>query len=224
MKNVALVIMAKEPRAGLTKTRLCPPFSYQHAAEFAEAILLDTLDLVNQIKEIQLAIAITPPTAQNYFEKIIPDQGILVPVEGHDIGECIYYAMTQLLSAGYKKVIALNADGPSLPIEHIYAAIKVLDEKEVVLGPGEDGGYYLIGVKKIQKNIFKNIEWSTDRVFKKTIENIEKLGLSYEVTPSWYDIDTASDVQRLYAEIKNLQPDRLMYTRRFFDVHPINVC
>ena len=146
-KSTVIVIMAKQPRIGFTKTRLCPPFSPQQAADFYKALLLDTLDLVGSIPDIQLAVAITPASGHDYFKKISPDGAIIVPVDGADIGECLAKTTDFLFSAGFEHVIALNADGPSLPRDYLVQAVNLLNDADLVLGPGEDGGYYLVGLK-----------------------------------------------------------------------------
>ena len=98
MKNTAvLVVMAKQPRAGSTKTRLCPPFSPEQAAAFSECLLLDTFDLAGSLPGVQLAAAITPASARAYFEHITPPGTILLPVDGADIGQCLSQSFEALV-------------------------------------------------------------------------------------------------------------------------------
>ena len=209
--------MAKQPRVGFTKTRLCPPFSLQQAADFYEALLLDTLDLVGRIPEIQLAIAITPASAINYFKKISPAGTILFPVDGADIGECLIKTTEFLFSGGYDQVIALNADGPSLPVDYLIQAFKLLNETDLVLGPGEDGGYYLVGLNKPSPEIFQHIDWSTALVLEQTLIGAKKLGLRYRLTPAWFDVDTINEVLRIKADLSQIPSTNLVHTRTFFE-------
>lgn len=213
--NPILVVMAKEPEVGSTKTRLCPPLSLTEAARLYEALLLDTLSLCSNLEGIDLAIAVTPPESKEYFYKIRPQNALILPVACEDIGACLKKVLGELIKQGYPKVLALNSDGPTLPPENIYRAVKLLDESDLVLGPGEDGGYYLIGVKQLHENIFNHIEWSTPRVLAQSLARAEDAGLSTTLLPYWYDVDTADDIQRLQEEIDLISPDRLIHTRRY---------
>ncbi|MCK4899822.1 MAG: DUF2064 domain-containing protein, partial [Anaerolineales bacterium] len=91
---------------------------------------------------------------------------------------------------------------------------------DLVLGPGEDGGYYLIGVKQLHENIFNHIEWSTPRVLAQSLARAEDARLSTTLLPYWYDVDTADDIQRLQEEIDLISPDRLIHTRRYLLENP----
>lgn len=212
----AIIIMAKQPRAGKTKTRLCPPFTIEGAAVLFEALLRDTIELAAGLEGIQLAIAISPPEARAYFSSISPPGTLLLPIEGANIGICLEKALEGLLERKFKKVIALNADGPSLPREYLVDAFRLLDSNDVVLGPGEDGGYYLVGLKQMNADIFADIPWSTSAVLEKTLAQAAQSGLRTALTPTWYDVDIPADVDRLIKEINGLPAGRLPYTRRFF--------
>ncbi len=216
MLEAALVIMAKEPVKGGTKTRLCPPLNLNEAAQLYEAFLLDTLTLVSNIGGLKIAVAVTPPNAVDYFQKITSSETILLPVDCKDIGECLVNTLGRLLALGYPKALALNSDGPTLPSEYIERAVNLLDEHDIVYGPSEDGGYYLVGLKRIYKELFQNISWSTSAVLEQSLANLQQLGLNVALLPEWYDIDTASDLPRLLSDLERLSPDSLTQTRRFF--------
>ena len=220
MNTTALIIMAKEPKIGATKTRLCPPLSLQEAAKLYDALLRDTIALVAQLPTIDLAIAVTPPDSTAYFENISPAKTHLIPVACKDIGDCLAQVISQLIKQGYTKVIAFNTDGPSLPPEIIQKAVYLLDKHDLVFGPAEDGGYYLVGQKQYHPNIFTQIDWSTSRVLKQTLAKTAKTGLNIALLPSWYDIDTIDDIERLHTELKTLAPHKLIHTRRFFEQWP----
>jgi uncharacterized protein len=217
MSEAALVVMAKQPQPERTKTRLCPPFTPLEAAQFYEALLKDTLSLAASIDELHLAVAITPPESHAYFQSIAPAGTLLLPVTGVDIGECLIRALSALLERGYNRALALNADGPSLPPGYLRQAVKALEENDLVLGPGEDGGYYLVGLKKMQVDLFQNITWSTSQVLKQTLLRAESLKLDVAMNLPWYDVDLPADVDRLRQELQHLPPERLVYSRRFFE-------
>jgi rSAM/selenodomain-associated transferase 1 len=216
MKQPALVIMAKEPAVGRTKTRLCPPLTPIEAASLYTALLRDTIALGERVENVQLAIAVTPPQASGYFRQITPMGTLILPVACADIGECLSRVQSSLLAAGHPKVIALNSDGPTLPPTYLRQAIVQLDSTDVVLGPSDDGGYYLIGLKQPHPELFDGIAWSTDQVMDQTRARARDLRLVVAELPPWYDVDTADDLARLQAELATLPGGTLPHTRRFF--------
>lgn len=221
MKEAVLVIMAKEPRVGYTKTRLCPPLTQDEAAGLSDAMLRDTIALVADLPATDLAVAVTPAEAHPYFEEITPPGTHLLAVEGLDIGLCLQQALETLLGLGYSKVLALNADGPSLPVAYIQQAVIQLAAQDVVLGPNDDGGYYLIGLKKPAPGLFSGISWSTPQVLAQTLLQAGELGLQVGLLPAWFDVDTAEDLQRLVADLDQLSPEHLVFTRTFLSASDI---
>lgn len=216
MGKPILVIMAKEPAVGRTKTRLCPPLTPVEAVALTEALLRDTIGLASGLAGVQMAIAVTPPEAVDAFRRFSSPGTILVPVAGADIGDCLNHVLNRLLAEGHPQAIALNADGPSLPVTYLQQAFARLDGADVVLGPNDDGGYYLIGLAQPHPGLFRDIEWSTKHVTAQTLNQAEALGLSVALLPPWYDVDTADDLDRLRDDLENLPAGALPHTRRFF--------
>lgn len=206
--------MAKEPKIGHTKTRLTPPLSPLNATRLYEALLRDTIELISEIEIIDLAIAVTPPESNQYFEKISPASTLIIPVTCADIGDCLKKVLGKLLDRGYSKVMALNADSPALPVEYILEAIQQLDTKDLVFGPTQDGGYYLVGLKQLYENIFCDIEWSTDKVLSESLSKAEQLGLKTWILSTWFDVDSADDVKQLEAKLNEFPNQSLYYTRQ----------
>jgi len=196
-----VVVMAKRPVPGKTKTRLCPPLTPLEAAELYEALLRDTIGLVSSLRGIELAIAITPRTAVEQMGTFAPRGARILAVEGADIGECLVGAMGLLFSEGFTRVVAVNSDGPTLPAEYIERAVAMLTDSDVVLGPAEDGGYYLIGLRQTQPGLFADIAWSSSRVAAQTLERAAAAGLTVAQLPSWYDVDTPAELERLREEL-----------------------
>jgi len=217
MGRTAVVIMAKEPAAGRTKTRLCPPLSPLEAAELSEALLLDTIDLVSRLTGVWLGVAVTPASAVAAFRVRVPHDALVLAAEGEDIGACLSQITGQLLAEGASRVMAVNSDGPTLPPAYLEQARALLDHHDVVLGPSEDGGYYLVGLRHPAPGIFHGIAWSTARVMAQTLERAATLGLSVALLPPWYDVDTGADLERLRADLRILPLPTLPSTRRFFD-------
>jgi rSAM/selenodomain-associated transferase 1 len=209
--------MAKQPQVGKTKTRLCPPLSFAQAASLYQALMRDMIELAHRIPGCVLGVAITPPGSKPFFENIVPAGTLLLPVEADDIGGCLNLTTTSLLEQGFRKVVALNADGPSLSPELIRLALLELDRQDVVLGPSRDGGYYLIGIKEAHPELFQDIPWSTSHVTARTLERGREHGLEILLLPEWYDVDTPGDLKFLLGEMENNPGLNLVHTRQFAD-------
>jgi rSAM/selenodomain-associated transferase 1 len=222
LRRSVVVIMAKRPEVGRTKTRLCPPLSPSGAAELYEALLNDTIALVSSLQGIRLAVAVTPPAAIIGWQPGVPEDALLLPVAGADIGVCLSQATGRLFAEGFARVLALNSDGPTLPAAHLERARSLLERSDVVLGPSEDGGYYLVGLRRPSPDLFRDIAWSTARVMPQTLDRAVALGLSVALLPSWYDIDTGADLERLRAELACLPRHALAWTRRFIARHDVS--
>ena len=220
--RTVVIIMAKEPAAGRTKTRLCPPLSESDAAQLAEAVLFDTIDLVSRLSGVRLAIAVTPPRAVAAFRHRVPHDALLLPVAGEDIGACLRQATGCVFAEGYARAMAIGSDGPTLPLAYLERAGELLGRHDVVLGPSEDGGYYLVGLRHPAPGLFEGIAWSTSRVMEQTVDRAAALGLSVALLPPWYDVDTAADLERFRAELDILPGPTLTWTRRFFDARRLD--
>jgi rSAM/selenodomain-associated transferase 1 len=214
-RKTVIVVMAKAPRPGDTKTRLTPILTAAQAAKLYEALLWDTIELLQGLAWADLALAISPPESKPYFERHTPVGTHLLPIEGVDIGDCLDQAVRYLIDQGYGKVIALNADGPSLPVDYLSQADQLLDDHDVVFGEGEDGGYYLVALKTVHSKIFKGIAWSTPSVLEQSLAKADAMDLLVATTPKWYDIDTIQDLKMLRDTLPGMDNERLVHTRRF---------
>ncbi len=213
-REAVIIVMAKQPIVGQAKTRLSPFLTAEEAARVYEALLWDTIELVAQASEVaDLAIAITPPAAIQYFEDNAPPGARFFPVAGLNIGACLDQVLSAALVLGYPKAIAINSDGPSLPPVVLEQAVTSLDDADVVIGPGEDGGYYLIGMKQTSAELFTSIDWSTPLVLRQTLARAATLGRRVSLTRPWYDIDTPDDLLRLQAELHSTHRPGLAKTR-----------
>jgi hypothetical protein len=144
----AVVVFAKAPRAGAVKTRLCPPLSPAAAARLYRCFLLDTLDRVQTLPGVTPAVAYAPGRARAFFAAARPGM-LLVPPGGGDLGARMARVVERLLGGGFAAVVILGADSPTLPGSHLRAAVRLLGSAAAdgVIGPSEDGGYYLIGLR-----------------------------------------------------------------------------
>jgi rSAM/selenodomain-associated transferase 1 len=217
MPQTAVVIMAKVPDAGTVKTRLCPPLSPQEAAMLYHAFLLDKIVQVRTLKAAIPAIAYTPCAGRRFFTELAADF-ILLPQQGADLGERLANSLARLLAEGYSGALAIDSDTPTLPTAYLQQAVDLIatSKTDVVLGPSEDGGYYLIGLNQVHQELFENIAWSTDAVMPQTVRRAEAKGLHIARLPPWFDVDTPPDLERLRAALARMAGKAPRHTRQFF--------
>ena len=214
--NRALIVMAKKPWPGETKTRLSPPLTPKDAAALYRCLLLDTLELMSRLQSTRGVVAYAPTHAQQYFQEIVPDGFELVPQLGLNLGERLDNVLRRCLERGYGQAVVMNSDGPTLPADYLLRAFRCLDDGDVdvVLGPSDDGGYYLIGLKQPCSALF-DIVMSTSTVFQETMERARRQGLRVTCLPPWYDVDTPEELRRLATEVSSLPDEVASNTRRF---------
>lgn len=213
----AIVVMAKQPEPGKVKTRLCPPLSPGQAADLYEAFFLDTVSLVSGIEHTDLFVAYDPDTARDFFSRIVSAAVKCIPQGSGDLGDRLVRISHRLFDLGYRKLIILASDTPLLPREVIRCAIARLDEIDVVLGPCDDGGYYLIGLRFCAPALFAGIPWSTSQVLDLTLQRAREAKMTWELLPHGYDIDTWEDAERLSMDLKGNaagDSDRCMRTKK----------
>jgi rSAM/selenodomain-associated transferase 1 len=216
----ALLVVAKRPAPGRTKTRLVPPLSAEQAAALYECFLCDTLDLMRQIPGVQPVVVYLPAGAETYFASLAPDFERLLQ-RGANLGARLDNALTCYLQRGYQRVVVMNSDGPTLPPACLTAAFdKLAGEADVVLGPCDDGGYYLIGVKRPVPRLLREVQMSTANVTTDTLNLAKEEGLRVELLPEWYDIDSAVSLARLMDELVEAPCQVAPHTRAFLEDHP----
>lgn len=202
----ALAIMTKAPQAGQVKTRLVPPLKPDEAAELNRFFLRDTTTTIANSATPKDACGIavyTPIGSESAYTNILPDKFRLLPQRGDRFGERLYFAALDLLKCGFESVCLIGSDSPTVPPKNFTQAVKLLQRPgdRVVLGPCEDGGYYLIGLKKPHKELFERIDWSTERVLAQTRQRAREIGLEVKLLPVGYDVDDSASLQRLCKEL-----------------------
>lgn len=213
-KPNVLLVVAKQPAPGQTKTRLCPPLNPPQAAELYDCFLRDTLDAMRKISGVRLVIGFLPEAAEGYFQQLAPDME-LVCQRGASLGERLDHLLTEALASGSKRAVVMDSDSPTLPVDYISQAFDQLADADVVLGPTRDGGYYLIGMKQPQPHLLRQVEMSTPRVLADTLALAEASGLSVALLPTWYDIDTIADLHKMGDEITMSSNGTAAATRRW---------
>jgi hypothetical protein len=196
----ALLVVAKRPEPGQAKTRLSPPLTAQQAADLYEAFLCDTLHLIRRVPGVRPILAYLPDEAAGYFRSLAPDFDLL-PQRGADLGARLDHALTHCLTHGFRQAVIMDSDSPTLPAAYLVRAFAALEAADVVLGPCDDGGYYLIGLKRPAPRLLRQVKMSTPDVVRDTLALAAAENLSVAQLPAWYDVDTASDLERLRAEL-----------------------
>jgi rSAM/selenodomain-associated transferase 1 len=199
----ALAVMAKAPRAGKVKTRLVPPLTYEQSAALNVCFLRDTTENIVAIEGAAGLISYTPVGDESLFDGLLPEGFALIAQRGDAFGERLLAAAEDILSCGFGAVCLIDSDSPTVPAEAFAQAVAELAKPgdRVVLGPSDDGGYYLIGLKKAHAEPFERITWSTATVCAETCERVTDAGLELVLLPTWYDVDDGATLAVLREEL-----------------------
>ena len=212
--NRALLVIAKRPAEGQTKTRLNPPFSDQEAAQLYECFLQDMLLVARAVPRVSRLINYWPLEAIGFFQQLAPEFE-LIPQLGDNLGQRLDNILTHCLTNGFDQVVITNSDSPTLPAAYLGRAFVLLNQADVVLGPCDDGGYYLIGLTRPQPRLLREVEMSTPSVLRDTLALAAEEGLRVALLPTWYDVDTVSGLNRLIEELRQAAAEVAPHTRRF---------
>jgi uncharacterized protein len=198
----AVAVMAKAPGLGPVKSRLHAALTPERATELYRCFLLDRLDALAGLPGVEPVVAFTPAEGREVLAALVPPGFRLIAQRGRDLGERLSNVLTGLLDEGHRGAIAVDSDSPTLPMSCVREAADRLEAgADLVLGPCEDGGYYLIGLRAPQRELFEGIPWSTERVLGLTLERARDHKLHTHLLPAWFDIDTEPDLRRLHAEM-----------------------
>jgi rSAM/selenodomain-associated transferase 1 len=204
--------MAKAPRVGEAKTRLVPAWTPEQAAGLSACFIRDAVENIAAAAPhaaIDGYIAHSPAGAAAEFAPLLVDGIRLLPSRRGGLGASLHDAAADLLATGYGAVCLINSDSPTLPSSLLVEAARALalPQDRIVLGPAEDGGYYLIGLKQPHARLFEEIAWSTPAVFAQTVDRAREIGLEPVVLPAWYDVDDLASLWRLDGELRDRSAD-----------------
>ena len=161
----AIIIMAKVPRAGNVKTRLQPFFTPAQSAEFAACLLRDTIEKVKALPH-KLIMAFSPESERSFFDEFSLTETLFHAQSGKDLGEKIFNAFEFAFRQNVDSAVMIGTDSPTFPPEYIEQSFKYLgNSADAVLGKTTDGGFYLIGLRHLKREIFVNVEWSSEKTF-----------------------------------------------------------
>ena len=198
--------MTKVPAPGQVKTRLTPPLTAEEAAGLNICFLQDVAESIADATTISSSCGVgvyTPRGEEAAYANILPRNFFLIPQRGDGFGERLISALEDLLAVGFESVCLINSDSPTAPGSVFAEAAKELAKPgdRMVIGPSDDGGYYLIGLKKPHPRLFEDIDWSTERVLDQTLQRAAERGIAVHQLPNAFDVDDQTTLQRLCDEL-----------------------
>jgi rSAM/selenodomain-associated transferase 1 len=202
-----LGVFVKVPVPGNVKTRLIPPLTPDEACELYRAFLGDLFARLKKTKKMAGTVfyAGADPAA---LRKIVPNRFQLIAQQGDTLGERMENAFRHLLSDGTSEACLIGSDSPDIPLAYIKRAYLKLKHKDVVFGPACDGGYYLIGLKRVIPELFRDIKWSSNTVLRSSLETVRSQQLTCSLLPVWYDVDDVETLSLLRTALIAKQIER----------------
>ena len=191
-----MLFFIKNPEKGKVKTRLASAVGDEIAVKLYRRFLLEMLSTLNR-GTFLFYLCFHPENSLSDLKSWLGDDYLFMPQQGADLGERMKNGFIDAFAMNFKRVVLIGSDIPDLPLEFIEEAFSSLQEKDVVIGPSFDGGYYLIGFKdkNFSFRVFEGIPWSTERVFEETIKVLEQEGLTVHTLQPLRDIDTIDDLK-----------------------------
>jgi rSAM/selenodomain-associated transferase 1 len=188
---IPLILFAKQPEPGLVKTRLQPELSLEQAAEVAKILLNKSIELAIQAWQGEVILAVWPDLQHAEIERVLAKYSIhaIQQVEG-DLGTKMFQAMQQF---GYPCAV-MGCDVPHCQPEVLKKTYENMQSGRNVIGPTQDGGYYLLGLQSQHQELFDLNAWGGDTVLAKTLHKAEALGMTFEVLEELQDIDSYTDL------------------------------
>ena len=195
LSSSKLIIFAKAPIAGTVKTRLQPQYSAQAAASLQEFFILNTVELASMLKNIDIELRCAPDDLHPVFQQCRRQYEITTkPQQGQGLGERMENALTEALTQ-YSRTVVIGTDCPEITPSYLNKAfLKLKQGADAVIGPAMDGGYVLLGLRRISPALFKNIRWGTDQVLSATQKNLRLLNWKWDELNTLRDVDTPEDL------------------------------
>jgi len=207
------ILFARTPVPGRVKSRFQPRLSPEQACALHCAATSDTAALLAEaLPHPALWLFLSEAASGSDADGPMAGEIVLPPrfrcalqSEGH-LGDRMGAAFTRALSGGARRVVIFGSDSPTLPRSVPPLAFHHLQESDLVVGPTDDGGYYLIGCRRFDPALFEGVEWSTPRTCAQTLANAAKLGYRASLLDRWFDLDSWSDIGRLLADARRGTP------------------
>ena len=222
--GLAIGVMARAPLPGRCKTRLLAAHGAEWVAGLYAAMLRDTLDGLQLVPADHYLVFVAPLEGDgaanprlpfDVLARHVPAPWELVAQQGADLGARIEYAFTLMFGRTASYALLSGSDAPSAPTEPLAeACAQEATRQQVLAGPSDDGGYYVIGMPRVEPRLMHGVPWSTPAVMETTRMRCRELGLVLRELPQWYDVDEPSDVMRLLDELRR-HPERAPRTAHF---------
>jgi len=193
--NKQLIIYARKPEAGKSKTRLGARIGHQQAAGVYARILYTYLgDLIysDVLRDVQFVLSVADEESVEFFNAAYPEFRVVIQVSD-ELGVRMKTSFANAFSSGVELAILTGSDIPMLNATMIFNAFERLKHTDVVFGPADDGGYYLVGMRYPGWDVFQDIPWSTEVVLQQTQARAAALGLDSELLPGTFDLDTVAE-------------------------------
>jgi rSAM/selenodomain-associated transferase 1 len=210
----AVIIMTKVPLAGTVKTRLHPVLSPEECAALAAAFLQDAFGKAQTVCR-RTILAISPFYELDKLKNILHSEPLFIEQTGADLGERIFNAFKFAFERNSDAVVMIGTDSPTFPADYIKQAFEKLKRSDAVLGKTTDGGFYLIGLRRLRREIFEDVEWSSPKTFEQTKRNIMRLNFILQEIPAWYDVDEPEDLYTLFTEFQTDERARKIAPKTF---------
>ena len=205
MGGAKALVFAKYPQAGQVKTRMAPPLTPEQASKLHLACLQTVFERLSSIRAFDISLWVTPDEQASRLCSLLGlseaqgrGQG------GGDLGARLKRAAASALGGEAGAVVLFGADSPTIPLAWLRRALRELEEHEAVLGPTEDGGYYLLGLRVHVPALFSGIAWGTSRVAEQTMQRAGAAGVDLVTLPTWYDVDRIEDLERARADLETM--------------------
>ena len=198
-KQEQLIIFTRYPEPGKAKTRLAHALGDQGAADMHKKLTEQTLAKIRQLQDmrtVEVLIYFAGGDLQ-HMEEWLGAGFIYQPQESGDLGKRLAGACSDAFRRGYRRVVIIGSDCPDLTATHIGQAFEALYDKDLVLGPATDGGYYLIGMNRENRSLFTQIPWGTETVMESTLKAGAKLGLAIKTLETLSDVDRPEDLNHI---------------------------
>ena len=205
--NRFLILFAKDPRPGRVKTRLEPLITRRGSALLGDAFLQDSLERFAKVGQTRRILAYDPLESIGRLKERVPLAGQW-ECRGQPrgvLGARLWGMARWSFMEGSRATLLLGTDSPTLPVERVRAAFRVLERFPVVVGPSLDGGYYLLGLSRPLKHIFEGIPWSTHKVLEATLGRLRRKRIPYKMLRPWYDVDGPESLYLLREHLLKLE-------------------
>ncbi len=203
MATTHLLIFAKYPTPGEVMTRLCPPLNADEAADVQRACIRLLCERAFRVWPVRPTLVVSPDDSEEQFRALVGPYIPLLQQGDGDLGERLARAAGSSFDAGATEVMIIGSDSPTIPEQRLIDARDALGSSDLAIGPCDDGGFYLLALKRLHDDLFRGVEWSTDRTAHQAVAQARSLGFSVSEIAPWYDIDRFEDLARTAGDIRS---------------------